>query len=88
MPTKAELEWMLAGFDPDSHRRGPDTDGSPCCPAHTLVDRIERLEGALKWIVNDAVYKAPEEHNWLSRRYVARARGALGLEKEELARHE
>lgn len=32
---------------------------------------------ALKWIAEDAVYKAPEQHNWLSQRYARKATAAL-----------
>jgi len=40
------------------------------------------LRESLQWIADDARYKPPEEHNWLSTRYVDRARFALEKVKE------
>lgn len=45
--------------------------------ALTAINSHEELVAALRWIVNDAVYKAPEQHNELSLKYVDRASRAL-----------
>src|SRR5215467_491643 len=34
------------------------------------MDRESRLAKAVKWVLEDAAFKAPEEFNWLTRRYI------------------
>jgi len=47
-----------------------------------MKDKAERLEKVVKWILEDAAFKAPEEFNWLTRRYVDALEAAWQGDKE------
>jgi hypothetical protein len=65
----------------------PLTNASLECIAdvESLHAQVVQLRAALQWIVTDALYKPPEEFNWLARRYVDCAIAALAEDGQGFA---
>lgn len=77
-------------YEPDGKTVLDDGYGDPITLSEDRAKQIadalnahDAMQEALAWIVNDAAYKAPEQHNWLSTRYAQCAARALLPEKKE-----
>lgn len=46
----------------------------------TDVERLKKIEQAVKWVLEDGAFKAPEEWNWLCKRWYERLADAYGQE--------
>lgn len=47
----------------------------------TSEERTKEIEAAVLWVLEDGQYKAPEEWNWLCKRWYERLAAAYGEKK-------